>query len=156
MPFRVSGLTVVQPLVSRLKGITCITFDDDSIKASKGLWLYNNNVVISNDGCKSGSCAFFNSTVNSKLELAYFSNALDRFETFSVSFFFKRSPGVSGEQCLIDNSQCVDDGSLFARSVAGGVVGASTNTSGASAVSPMYNASTVFENIIYAISHIHM
>ena len=133
--------TVVQPLVSPLKGITCLTFDDDVIGASHGLWLYNKNVVISNDGCKSGSCAFFNSTAQSKLELAYFSNAFDRFETFSVSFFFKRSPGMAGERCLLDNSQCSDDGSLFARSVAGGVVGACTNTSGVSAESPTYNVS---------------
>ena len=112
-----------------LKGITCVTFDDD-IKASQGLWLYNENVVVSDNACMSGTCGFFNSSAQSKLELAYFSNSLDIFETFSVSFFFKRSPGVSGQRSLLDNSQCSDDGSLYAKSVSGGVSGSATNSVG--------------------------
>ncbi|KAI0235152.1 hypothetical protein LSAT2_014404 [Lamellibrachia satsuma] len=112
-----------------LKGITCVTFDDD-IKASQGLWLYNENVVVSDNACMSGTCGFFNSSAQSKLELAYFSNSLDIFETFSVSFFFKRSPGVSGQRSLLDNSECSDDGSLYAKSVSGGVSGSATNSAG--------------------------
>ena len=112
-----------------LKGITCVTFDDD-IKASQGLWLYNENVVVSDNACMSGTCGFFNSSAQSKLELAYFSNSLDIFETFSVSFFFKRSAGVSGQRSLLDNSQCSDDGSLYAKSVSGGVSGSATNSAG--------------------------
>ena len=112
-----------------LKGITCVTFDD-GIKASQGLWLYNENVVVSDDSCKSDKCGFFNSSAQSKLELAYFSNSFDNFETFSVSFFFKRAAGTSGEQSLLDNSECSDDGSMFARSASGKVLGSATNMAG--------------------------
>ena len=112
-----------------LQGISCVTFDEDEgIKASQGLWLYNQNVAQSDDDCKSGKCGFFNSTLQSKLELAYFSNAFDRFESFSVSFFFKRSAGVAGSRSLLDNSECGDEGSLRARSVAGAVSGSATNS----------------------------
>ena len=112
-----------------LKGITCVTFDD-GIKASQGLWLYNENVVVSDNACMSGTCGFFNSSAQSKLELAYFSNAFDNFDTFSVSFFFKRAVGASGEQSLLDNSECSDDGSMFVRSVSGTVLGSATNSTG--------------------------
>ena len=90
--------------------------DEKTITASKGLWLFNQNVELTSDGCMSGKCGFFNSTAKSKLELAYFSNALDRFEQFSVRLFFKRSAGVSGERSLVDNSECSLDGSVVAES----------------------------------------
>ena len=109
-----------------------MTFDD-GVKASQGLWLYNENVEEYDVDCKSGNCGFFNSTLQSKLELAYFSNAFDRFESFSLSFFFKRSAGEAGSRSLVDNSECGDEGSVFARSVAGGVQGSATNSSGVSA-----------------------
>ncbi|KAI0239524.1 hypothetical protein LSAT2_009748 [Lamellibrachia satsuma] len=117
------------PSFPMLKGITCVTFDD-GIKASQGLWLYNENVVVSDNACMSGTCGFFNSSAQSKLEIAYFSNAFDNFETFSVSFFFKRTAGASGEQSLLDNSECSDDGSMFVRSVSGTVLGSATNSTG--------------------------
>ena len=115
-----------------LRGITCVTFDE-GIKASQGLWLYNANVEEADVDCKSGKCGFFNSTLQSKLELAYFSNAFDRFESFSLSFFFKRSAGEAGSRSLVDNAECDNEGSVFARSVAGGVQGSATNSSGVSA-----------------------
>ena len=90
--------------------------DVKTITASQGLWLFNQNVELTTDGCMSGQCGFFNSTAESKLELAYFSNAMDRFEQFSVRLFFKRSVGVSGERSLIDNSECSLDGSVVAES----------------------------------------
>ncbi|KAI0239525.1 hypothetical protein LSAT2_009749 [Lamellibrachia satsuma] len=129
--FNLSLCTCVrfEPYFPMLKGITCVTFDD-GIKASEGLWLYNENVVVSDDSCKSDKCGFFNSSAQSKLELAYFSNSFDRFETFSVSFFFKRAVGASGDQSLLDNSECSDDGSMFARSASGKVLGSATNMAG--------------------------
>jgi len=91
-------------------------FDEESsITASKGLWLFNQNVELTSDGCLTDKCGFFNSTAESKLELAYFSNAMDRFEQFSVRLFFKRSAGVSGELSLVDNSECTIDRSVVAR-----------------------------------------
>ena len=109
--------------------------DDETITASKGLWLYNRNVELSTDGCKSGKCGFFNSTAESKLELAYFSNALDRFEQFSVRLFFKRSVGVSGERSLVDNSECSLDGSVVAQSEQSVAMGYFENLNGTKAES---------------------
>ena len=103
--------------VTEMVEIASVMFEDEkTITASKGLWLFNQNVELTSDGCKSGKCGFFNSTAKSKLELAYFSNALDRFEQFSVRLFFKRSAGVSGERSLVDNSECSLDGSVVAES----------------------------------------
>ena len=112
-----------------MEEITSVMFDEQSsITASKGLWLFNQNVELTSDGCMSGKCGFFNSTAESKLELAYFSNALDRFEKFSVRLFFKRSAGVSGVRSLVDNSECNRDGSVVARSDANGVGGYFANS----------------------------
>ena len=110
--------------------ITSVMFDEESsITASKGLWLFNQNIELTSDGCMSGKCGFFNSTAESKLELAYFSNAMDRFEKFSVRLFFKRSAGVSGVRSLVDNSECNRrDGSVVARSGVNGVGGYFANS----------------------------
>ena len=90
-----------------MEEITSISFDDESaITASKGLWLFNRNVVQSDEGCMSGRCGFFNSTAESKLELPYFSNAFDRFETFTARLFYKRSPAASGYGNVMSNN-CV-------------------------------------------------
>ena len=97
--------------------------DGETITASQGLWLFSQNVELTSDGCMSGQCGFFNSTAESKLELAYFSNAMDRFEQFSVRLFFKRSAGFSGERSLVNNSECTIDGSVVARSVANSASG---------------------------------
>ena len=37
---------------------------------------------------------------------------------------------MSGKRSLLDNSQCSDDGSLYAKSVSGGVSGSATNSAG--------------------------
>ena len=104
--------------------ITSVMFEDEeTITASKGLWLFNQNVELTTDGCLTTKCGFFNSTAESKLELAYFSNAMDQFEQFSVRLFFKRSAGVSGERSLVDNSECTIDGSVVARSDNSGALG---------------------------------
>ena len=36
--------------------------DDETITASKGLWLFNQNVELTSDGCLTDKCGFFNST----------------------------------------------------------------------------------------------
>ena len=116
-----------------MEEITSVSFDDVSaITAAKGLWLFNQNVVLSDVDCKSGRCGFFNSTAESKLELAYFSNALDRFETFTARLFFKRSIGVSGLKALITNADCDDAGSVVASSGSNTLNGHLTNTTGVS------------------------
>ena len=97
-------------------------FDDD-ISASKDIWLFNQNVQLSSDDCMDGKGGFFNSSAQSKLELAYFSNAFERFESFSVRLFFKRSAGVSGVRSVLDNSECSIDGSVVAQSDASAAVG---------------------------------
>ena len=104
--------------------------DEETITASKGLWLFSQNVELTSDGCMSGQCGFFNSTAESKLELAYFSNAMDRFEKFSVRLFFKRSAGVSDEMSLVDNSECTIDGSVVGRSGANFALGYFANSTG--------------------------
>ena len=112
--------------------ITRIAFEGDVISASMGLWLYNNNVnMTSGEECLTDSCGLFTSADESRLELAYFSNAFDRFESFSVSLFFKRSAGVAGTQSLLDNSECDVDGSIVAVSTAGEVAGYYANSTGA-------------------------
>ena len=116
-----------------MEEITSVTFDDVSaITAAKGLWLFNQNVVLSDVDCKSGRCGFFNSTAESKLEIAYFSNAFDRFETFTVRLFYKRSTGVSGVKALISNADCDDAGSVVALTAADSLNGHLTNTTDAS------------------------
>ena len=116
-----------------MEEITSVSFDDvSSITAAKGLWLFNQNVVLSDVDCKSGRCGFFNSTAESKLEIAYFSNAFDRFETFTARLFFKRSIGVSGLKALITNADCDDAGSVVASSGSNTLNGHLTNTTGAS------------------------
>ena len=112
--------------------ITSVSFDDVSaITAAKGLWLFNRNVVLSDVDCKSGRCGFFNSTAESKLELAYFSNAFDRFESFTARLFFKRSVGASGLKSLLDNSACDVPYSVLAESAPGNLNGGFGNSSGA-------------------------
>ena len=111
--------------------ITQISFEGDVISASMGLWLYNNNVNMTSEGCLTDSCGLFTSADESKLELAYFSNAFDRFESFSVSLFFKRSSGVAGTQSLLDNSECDVDGSVVATSSSGVVDAYFANSTGA-------------------------
>ena len=111
--------------------ITSISFEGDVISASMGLWLYNNNVNMTSEGCLTASCGLFTSADESKLELAYFSNAFDRFESFSVSLFFKRSSGVAGTQSLLDNSECEVDGSVVARSASGSQSAYFANSTGA-------------------------
>ena len=117
--------------VTEMVEIASVMFEDENtITASKGLWLFNQNVELTSDGCMSGKCGFFNSTAESKLELAYFSNALDRFEQFSVRLFFKRSAGVSGERSLVDNSECTIDGSVVGKSSASDALGYFANENG--------------------------
>ena len=111
--------------------ITQISFEGDVISASMGLWLYNNNVNMTSEGCLTASCGLFTSADESKLELAYFSNAFDRFESFSVSLFFKRSVGVAGTQSLLDNSECDVEGSVVATSASGVVEAHFANSTGA-------------------------
>ena len=114
--------------------ITSVMFEDEeTITASKGLWLFSQNVELTSDDCMFGKCGFFNSTAESKLELAYFSNAMDRFEQFSVRLFFKRSAGVSGEMSLVDNSECSLDGSVVGQSGATDVSGYFANENGTKA-----------------------
>ena len=114
--------------------ITRIAFEGETISASNGLWLYNNNVnMTSGEECLTDSCGLFTSADESKLELAYFSNAFDGFESFSVSLFFKRSPGVTGTQSLLDNSECDLDGSVVARSASSEVSAYFANSTGARA-----------------------
>ena len=116
-----------------MEEITSVSFDDVSaITAAKGLWLFNQNVVLSDVDCMFGRCGFFNSTAESKLELAYFSNALDRFETFTARLFYKRSTGVSGLKSLISNADCDDEGSVIASSGPDALNGHLTNTTDAS------------------------
>ena len=114
--------------------ITRIAFEGETISASMGLWLYNNNVnMTSGEECLTDSCGLFTSADESKLELAYFSNAFDRFESFSVSLFFQRSPGVAGTQSLLDNSECDLDGSVVAVSASNVVDAYFANSTGAKA-----------------------
>ena len=114
--------------------ITRISFEGETISASMGLWLYNNNVnMTSGEECLTESCGLFTSADESKLELAYFSNAFDRFESFSVSLFFKRSNLAVGQQSLLDNSECDLDGSVVAVSTSGEVAGYFANSTGARA-----------------------
>ena len=114
--------------------ITRIAFEGETISASMGLWLYNNNVnMTSGEECLTDSCGLFTSADESRLELAYFSNAFDRFESFSVSLFFKRSPGVAGTQSLLDNSECDLDGSVVAVSASNVVDVYFANSTGAKA-----------------------
>ncbi|KAK2174209.1 hypothetical protein NP493_818g02007 [Ridgeia piscesae] len=121
----------IVPYVTEMVEIASVMFEDEkTITASKGLWLFNQNVELTSDGCMSGKCGFFNSTAESKLELAYFSNALDRFEQFSVRLFFKRSAGVSGERSLVDNSDCTIDGSVVGKSSASDALGYFANENG--------------------------
>ena len=115
--------------------ITRIAFEGDVISASMGLWLYNNNVnMTSGEECLTESCGLFTSADESRLELAYFSNAFDRFESFSVSLFFKRSAGVAGTQSLLDNSECDVDGSIVATSSSDVVDAYFANSTGANVV----------------------
>ena len=120
------------PDESEMEEITSVMFNG-AISASKGLWLFNQNVQLSSDDCMDGECGFFNSSAQSKLELAYFSNAFDRFESFSVRLFFKRSAGVSGVRSLLDNSECSIDGSVVAQSDASAAVGYFANSTGSQA-----------------------
>ena len=113
--------------------ITQISFEGETISASMGLWLYNNNVNMTSEGCLTDSCGLFTSADESKLELAYFSNSFDRFESFSVSLFFKRSAGGAGTQSLLDNSECELDGSVVATSESGSVDAYFANSTGARA-----------------------
>lgn len=106
--------------VPEFESITCLTFEEGFV-ASKGLWLYNRGVEL-NSGGISGNCAFFDSTNNSKLELPYFSNALDKFSQFSMSLWFKRSPSA-GTRSLADNSDCDNAASISALSLAGSMSG---------------------------------
>ena len=49
----------------------------------------------------------------------------------SLSVSSSREPsGASGDQSLLDNSECSDDGSMFARSASGKVLGSATNMAG--------------------------
>ena len=117
-----------------MEEITSVMFEDEeTITASKGLWLFSQNVELTSDGCMDRKCGFFNSTAESKLELAYFSNAMDRFEQFSVRLFFKRSAGVSGEMSLVDNSECSLDGSVVGKSTASNALGYFANENGTNA-----------------------
>ena len=118
---------------SEMSEITQISFEGEIISASMGLWLYNNNVNMTSEGCLTDSCGLFTSADESKLELAYFSNSFDRFESFSVSLFFKRSAGVAGTQSLLDNSECDVDGSVVATSESGSVDAYFANSTGARA-----------------------
>ena len=103
--------------------ITSVMFEDEeTITASKGLWLFNQNVELTSDGCKSGKCGFFNSSVKAKLELAYFSNAFDNFDSFSVRLFFKKTQGAGLIYSLVDNAWC-SGGSVVAKYVSGTVFG---------------------------------
>ena len=119
-----------------MEEITSISFDDESaITASKGLWLFNRNVVQSDEGCMSGRCGFFNSTADSKLELAYFSNAFDRFETFTVRFFYKRSFATpEGDMVLLNNYDCDLPGSIAAVSGHGYALASIANSTDYTAV----------------------
>ena len=120
--------------VPEMVEITSVMFEDEeTLTASKGLWLFSQNVELTSDGCMDRKCGFFNSTAESKLELAYFSNAMDRFEQFSVRLFFKRSAGVSGEMSLVDNSECSLDGSVVGTSAAGEASGYFANENGTKA-----------------------
>ena len=121
-----------RPDESEMEEITSVMFNG-AVSASKGLWLFNQNVQLSSDDCMDGECGFFNSSAQSKLELAYFSNAFDRFESFSVRLFFKRSAGVSGVRSLLDNSECSIDGSVVAQSDASAAVGYFANSTGSQA-----------------------
>ena len=104
--------------------------------ASKGISVYNKDVVLVTDPseCKSGKCAFFNSTAMSKLELAYFSNAFDQFTSFSVSFFYKRLTS-SGSRSLLDNSDCSNTASFAVTSDTGSVDSLVSNSTKSTATS---------------------
>ena len=118
-----------------MEEITSISFDDESaIKASKGLWLFNRNVVQTDEGCMSGRCGFFSSSSESKLELAYFSNSLDRFGKFTARLFYKRSSAASGSGALMTNADCDIAGSIGAVSMDGSAMGYLTNSNVYSAV----------------------
>ena len=133
--------------VNELEGITCLSFDTSVNSASQGLYVYNENVVQSTVDCKSGNCAFFNSTAMSKLEIAYFSNAFDQFTTFSVSFFYKRLTS-SGSRSLLDNSECSVAASLAVTSDAGSVSSLLSNSTQSTATSTATSVSILIIDII--------
>ena len=107
--------------VPEFVSITCLKFNGD-FKPTKGLWLYNTGVKLDPNGMVS-ECAFFDSSIKSKLELPYFSNALDKFSQFALSLWFKRSPGSAGTRSLVDNSDCVNKASILLTSDAGSMRG---------------------------------
>ena len=118
-----------------MEEITSISFDDESaITASNGIWLFNRNVVQADEGCMSGRCGFFSSTSESKLELAYFSNAFDQYKTFTARLFYKRSSAASGSGALMTNADCDIAGSIGAVSLDGSAMGYLTNSNVYSAV----------------------
>ena len=107
--------------VPEFVSITCLKFNGD-FQPTKGLWLYNTEVTIDPNGMMS-ECAFFDSSKKSKLELPYFSNALDKFSQFALSVWFKRSSGTSGTRSLVDNSDCDNTASIGLMSNPGSVTG---------------------------------
>ena len=139
--------------VNELEGITCLSFDSSVASASQGLYVYNQNVQQATTDCKSGNCAFFNSTALSKLELAYFSNAFDQFTGFSVSFFYKRLTS-SGSRSLLDNSECSLAASLSVTSNAGSVSSLISNSTQATSTSTETSVSC-HHNQLYFLSQIY-
>lgn len=89
--------------------ITCITFDNgwDNLQPSHGVYARSSNVEVvrncgeeggesGSDDLGAGNCGYFNSSAGSSMEIPMFSNAMDSFDQFSVSFFMKRDFGVHG------------------------------------------------------------
>ena len=81
--------------------ITCITFDEgwNDLQGSKGVYVQSSNVeVIPACSTSGGNCGYFNATVESTMQLPIFANGMDSYNAFSVSFFVKRTAGVTGQQ----------------------------------------------------------
>ena len=95
--------------VAPAKEITCITFSNgwNKLAGTNGVWVASSNVEVTEDCTVSGgNCGYFNSALGAKMTIPYFANAYDSYNKFSISLWFKRTSGMSGEQGLVGNGNC--------------------------------------------------
>ncbi|KAK2180676.1 hypothetical protein NP493_432g02019 [Ridgeia piscesae] len=98
------------PVYSPMKAaITCITFSQgwNGLSASKGVYAAASNVAVVADCTPAGgNCGYFSAALGSSMNIPLFSNSYDAFSEFSVSLWFKRTPGKPGRQGLVGNGDC--------------------------------------------------
>jgi len=74
------------------------------------------------------TAAFFDGSA--MLEIPFFKNSYNSYETFSVSFWYKRTGSSRANQGLIDNGDCAYDPSIMISSKPNTIGGRLATTSG--------------------------